>query len=320
VTAFRRLLPAAVLGLVSLAAFAQDFPTRPVKILVPYPPGGATDVTARLLAEQLTKKWGQAVFVENKAGVNGVIGTEVVANAEPDGYTIGFVASSHVVNPALYKQLPYKLTDLAPVMVTTQVQMGLVVNKDFPAKTVAELIALAKANPGKYNVATSGRGSNPEIWALAFDNMAGIKLQDVPYKGSGAAHPDLLGGRINVMFDAMPSVLPHIKSGAIRLLAVGGTKRSPYLPDTPTITESGLPGYSMASWAALIVPAKTPTAIVDKINRDVAAVLRDPAQKERLAGMMAEVLATSPSEAAAFMNSEEKRLTKLLKDVGVEPE
>lgn len=317
----RRLLLIAAAALCAPLAAAQDYPNRPVKIIVPYPVGGATDITARLVAERLTAKWpGAPVVVDNKPGVNGVIGTDSVAKSAPDGYTIGFVASSHVVNPSLYKKLPYALADFAPVTVTTQVQMALVVNPQLPVNSVQELVKYLKDNPGKVNVATSGRGSNPELWALAFQQMTGTKMGDIPYKGSGQAHPDLIGGRVQVMFDAVPSILPHVKSGNLKLLGVGGQKRSPFLPDTPTIAESGVPNFYFISWAAVIVPAKTPPAIVARLNKDIGDVLRDPALKDRLAGMSAEVIASSLPETVAMMDAEEKRLAKLIKDVGVEPE
>lgn len=320
-----RLAAALVLALAASAlpgaATAQEYPTKPVRILVPYPPGGASDVTARILADKLSKRWGgKAVFVENKAGANGVIGTETIARADPDGHTIGLVASSHVTNHALMKTVPYQLADMVPVTVTAQVQLGLVVNPGVPAGNVRELIAYAKANPDKLSVATSGRGSNPQLWALAFQQMTGTKMVDVPYKGSGAAHPDLLAGQTQVMFDAVAAVMPHVKAGKLRLLAVGGAKRSPFLPDTPTMVEAGVPGYVNASWGAIIAPARTPKAIIDRLNADIVAILNEPDTKERLAGLSAEVVANSPGEAAAFMNSEEARLSKLIRDVGITPE
>jgi len=320
----RTLVTAAVaLAAVALAgpAPAQEYPSKPVRILVPYPPGGASDVTARILADKLSKRWGgKPVFVENKAGANGVIGTDTIARAEPDGYTIGLVASSHVTNHALMKKVPYELADMVPITITAQVQLGLVVNPAVPANDVRALIAYAKANPGKLAVATSGRGSNPQLWALAFQQMTGTKMIDVPYKGSGAAHPDLLAGQTQLMFDAVAAVMPHVKAGKLRLLAVGGEKRSPFLPDTPTMQEAGVPGYVNASWGAVIAPAKTPKAIVDKLNADIVAILNEADTKERLAGLSAEVIANSPAEAAAFMRSEEVRLTKLIRDVGIQPE
>ena len=302
------------------AVSAQEYPTKPVRILVPYPPGGASDVTARVLADKLSKRWGKPVFVENKAGANGVIGTETIAHAEPDGHTMGLVASSHVTNHALMKSVPYALADMTPVTITAQVQLGLVVHPSVPASTVRELVAYAKANPDKLAVATSGRGSNPQLWALAFMQATGTKMVDVAYKGSAAAHPDLLSGQTQVMFDAVAAVMPHVKAGKLKLLAVGGAKRSPFLPDTPTRVEAGVPGYVNASWGAVIVPAKTPKAIVDRLNADIVAILNEPDTKERLAGLSAEVIANSPAEAAALMNSEEVRLTKLIKDVGIPPE
>ena len=318
----RRLLVVALAALaIAGPAVAQEYPTKPVRILVPYPPGGASDVTARIVADKLSKRWGgKPVFVENKAGANGVIGTETIARADPDGHTIGLVASSHVTNHALLKKVPYELSDMVPVTITAQVQLGLVVNPAVPANNVRELIAYAKANPNKLAVATSGRGSNPQLWALAFQQMTGTQMIDVPYKGSAAAHPDLLAGQTQVMFDAVAAVMPHVKAGKLRLLAVGGAKRSPFLPDTPTIQESGVPGYVNASWGAIIAPAKTPAAIIDKLNADIVAILNEPDTKERLAGLSAEVVANSPSEAAAFMKSEEQRLTKLIRDVGITPE
>jgi len=318
----RRLLVVALAALaIAGPAVAQEYPTKPVRILVPYPPGGASDVTARIVADKLSKRWGgKPVFVENKAGANGVIGTETIARADPDGHTIGLVASSHVTNHALLKKVPYELSDMVPVTITAQVQLGLVVNPAVPANNVRELIAYAKANPNKLAVATSGRGSNPQLWALAFQQMTGTQMIDVPYKGSAVAHPDLLAGQTQVMFDAVAAVMPHVKAGKLRLLAVGGAKRSPFLPDTPTIQESGVPGYVNASWGAIIAPAKTPAAIIDKLNADIVAILNEPDTKERLAGLSAEVVANSPSEAAAFMKSEEQRLTKLIRDVGITPE
>ena len=316
-----RLAAIAALAFAASAA-AQDYPQKPVRILVPYPPGGASDVTARVLADKLTKRWGNkaAVFVENKAGANGVIGTETIARAEPDGYTLGLVASSHVANPALFKKLPFALDEMAPVTMTAQVQLGLFVHPSVPANNVRELVAYLKANPNKVAVATSGRGSNPQLWALAFMQATGTQMIDVPYKGSGAAHPDLLAGQTQVMFDAVASAMPHVKAGKLKILAVGGEKRSPYLPEVPTMIESGVPGYAMASWGAVIVPAKTPKPIVDFLYREIAAVLSEPDVKERMAAMLAEVIANPPADAARIMNAEEARLTKLIRDVGLPPE
>jgi tripartite-type tricarboxylate transporter receptor subunit TctC len=313
---------AAALGATTGAqAQAPAYPSKPVRIMVPYPPGGASDVTARILADKLSRRWGgKPVFVENKAGANGVVGTETVARAEPDGHTLGLVASSHVTNHALMKKVPYEMSDMVPVTITAQVQLGLVVNPSLPVRNVQELIAYAKANPGKLSVATSGRGSNPQLWALAFQQMTGTQMVDVPYKGSSAAHPDLLSGQTQVMFDAVAAVMPHVKAGKLRLLAVGGARRSPFLPDVPTMQEAGVPGYVNASWGAVIAPARTPRALVERLNADIVAILNEPDTKERMAVLSAEVTASSAEDAAAYMRSEELRLTKLIRDVGIPPE
>ena len=315
-----RIVVAAMLVAASLAT-AQEFPAKSIRFVVPYAPGGASDVTARVLADKLQKRWGgKAVFVENKPGANGVVGTETIAHADPDGHTMGLVASSHVTNHALMKKVPYEMADLVPVTMTAQVQLGLVVHPSLPVNNVRELIDHLKANPGKVAVATSGRGSNPQLWALTFQRLTGTQMIDVAYKGSAAAHPDLLAGQTQVMFDAVASVLPHVKAGKLKLLAVGGEKRSPFLPDTPTMQEAGVPGYVMASWGAVIVPAKTPKALVDRLNRDIVAVLNEPDTRERLAALSAEVIGNTPAEAATTMNGEEARLTKLIRDVGIPPE
>ena len=313
---------AAALGAATgVRAQAPAYPSKPVRIMVPYPPGGASDVTARILADKLSRRWGgKAVFVENKAGANGVVGTETIARAEPDGHTLGLVASSHVTNHALMKKVPYEMADMVPVTITAQVQLGLVVNPSLPVRNVQELIAYAKANPGKLSVATSGRGSNPQLWALAFQQMTGTQMVDVPYKGSAAAHPDLLAGQTQVMFDAVAAVMPHVKAGKLRLLAVGGARRSPFLPDVPTMQEAGVPGYVNASWGAVIAPARTPRALIERLNADIVAILNEPDTKERLAVLSAEVTASSVEDAAAYMRSEEARLTKLIRDVGIPPE
>jgi tripartite-type tricarboxylate transporter receptor subunit TctC len=321
----RTLLAAAAVAALGAGASAQAqspaYPSKPVRIMVPYPPGGASDVTARILADKLSRRWGgRPVFVENKAGANGVVGTETVARADPDGHTLGLVASSHVTNHALMKKVPYELSDMVAVTITAQVQLGLVVNPALPVRNVQELIAYAKANPGKLSVATSGRGSNPQLWALAFQQMTGTQMVDVPYKGSSAAHPDLLSGQTQVMFDAVAAVMPHVKAGKLRLLAVGGARRSPFLPDVPTMQEAGVPGYVNASWGAVIAPARTPRALVERLNADIVAILNEPDTKERMAVLSAEVTASSAEDAAAYMRSEELRLTKLIRDVGIPPE
>ena len=207
-------------------AAAQDYPTRPVRIIVPYPVGGASDITARLVADKLSKKWGQGVVVENKAGANGIIGTEMIAKAPPDGYTLGLVASSHVGNPFSYKVVPFDtLNDLQPITQTANVQLGLVVNPALGVNSVAELVALLKSKPGKIDYASTGPGGNPHLFAELFMQLSGTQMTQIPYKGSSSAHPDLLAGNVQVMFDAVAAVTPHVKAGKLKLLAVCGARR-----------------------------------------------------------------------------------------------
>jgi tripartite-type tricarboxylate transporter receptor subunit TctC len=302
-------------------AQTADYPNRTVKIVVPYTPGGASDITARLLADRLGRKWNKPVVVENRAGASGMIGTDLVAKAEPDGYTLALVASSHVANQSLFKTVPYDtLKDFAPVTMTAQVQLALVVNADLPAKNVAELVALLKANPGKYNFASSGSGSNPQLFAEQFMQLSGTKMAHVPYKGSTAAHPDLLSGQVSVMFDAIASVLPHVKTGRLRMLAVCGAKRSPLLPDVPTLNESGVPGYAMASWGAILAPAKTPKPIVAKLHDDIVAALNEPEIRQRLADLGAEVIGNTPEQFQEQLTAETTRYATLIRAAGIQPE
>jgi tripartite-type tricarboxylate transporter receptor subunit TctC len=222
-----RVLLATLALAASAAATAQDYPNRPVKIIVPYPVGGASDITARLVADKLSKNWGQGVVVENKAGANGIIGTEMIAKAPPDGYTLGLIASSHVGNPFSYKHVPFDtLNDLQPIVQTANVQLGLVVNPSLGVNNVAELVALLKSKPGKIDYASTGPGGNPHLFAELFMQLSGTKMTQIPYKGSSSAHPDLLAGNVQVMFDAVAAVTPHVKAGRLKLLAVCGATRA----------------------------------------------------------------------------------------------
>jgi tripartite-type tricarboxylate transporter receptor subunit TctC len=322
------LCAAACVGLLAVSTigngvFAQtgDYPAKTVKIIVPYTPGGASDITARLLADRLSQKWSKPVVVENRAGASGMIGTDLVAKAEPDGYTLALIASSHVANQSLFKKVSYDtLKDFAPVTMTAQVQLALVVNPDLPVKNVTELVALLKASPGKYNFASSGSGSNPQLFAEQFMQLSQTSMMHVPYKGSTAAHPDLLSGQVSVMFDAIASVLPHVKAGRLRLLAVCGAKRSALLPDTPTLAEAGVPGYAMASWGGVLVPAKTPKVVVAKLHADIVAALNEPAIRQRLADLGAEVIGNTPEQFQEILVSETARYATLIRAAGIQPE
>ncbi|MDO9403744.1 MAG: tripartite tricarboxylate transporter substrate binding protein [Polaromonas sp.] len=310
-----------VLSAASAGVWAQAWPQKPVKIIVPYTVGGASDITARLIADRLTTSLGQPVTVENRAGASGIIGTEAVAKAPPDGYTLAFVASSHVVNKALFPKLPFDpIRDFAPITQTANVQLVMVVPETLPARSVAEFIALAKARPGTMSYASSGAGSNPQFFAEMFKQAAGIDLLHVPYKGSTAAHADLVAGRTQVMFDALASVGPHIKNGKLRVLAVAGPARSSLMPDVPAIAEAGLPGFGATSWGALLAPAGTPRPVIDRLQKESALILNSPDIKERLGTLGAEVVASTPAQLADLMKREEARYSKMVRDLNITPE
>lgn len=317
----RRTLIAGLGATVLAPARAQEFPSKPIRLIVPYPPAGASDITARLIAEKLSKKYGTQVVVDNKAGANGVIGTELIARAAPDGYTIGLVASSHVGNPYSYKRVPFDtLNDLLPVTQTANVQLGVAVHPKLNVNSVRELVALLKAQPGKVDYASTGPGGNPHLFAEVFMQLSETKMNHIPYKGSSAAHPDLLSGEVQVMFDAVAALTPHVKAGRVKLLAVCGDKRAALWPDVPTLDEAGVKGYGMYSWGGIITPAKVPRSLIDKLNRDIVEALRSPEVRERLTQLGAEVVAGTPEQFDALLRSETVRYAKLIKDAGIVPE
>lgn len=312
----------AVAMLIPVASQAQAWPERPIRIIVPYTPGGASDITARILADRMSVKFGQPVTVDNRAGASGVIGTEAVAKASPDGYTLVFVASSHVVNKALFGNLSYDpIKSFAPITQTANVQLVMVVPATLGVNTVAEFIALAKAKPGTLSYASSGSGSNPQFFAEMFKQLTDLDLQHVPYKGSTAAHADLLAGRTHLMFDALAAVGPHVKSGRLKLLAVASPNRSVLLPDVPTVSEaSGRAGYGATSWGALLAPAGTPKTVIGRLHQESVVILNSPDVKERLGSMGAEVVASTPQQLAELMAREEARYTKLVLDLKIKPD
>ena len=270
---------------------AQAFPTKPVRIIVPAPPGGAIDVIARLLADRLTTAWGQSVLVENKPGGSQIIGTDIVAKSAPDGYNLVIVPSSHAINPVLFKKLPYdSIKDFSFVVQTHVVPLLLAVANSVPAKNVGELMAYARANPSKLSYASSGQGSSLHVAAELFRSMTDTKILHVPYKGSSAAHPDLIAGRTSMIFDTITAILPHVKSGAVRGLAVTTLKRASIAPDIPTIAESGLPGYDANSWGGIVAPGGTPKEVVDTLNAAINKILLSPDVGARLANVGIEVI------------------------------
>lgn len=305
----RSVLRFALLGCLAMAggAAAQEgFPTRPVTLVVPFPAGGSTDLVARVVAEKMSQELGQQVIVENKGGAGGNLGSASVAKADPDGYTIlmGTVAT-HALNPAIYKKMPYDaVTDFAPISLLVTVPNVLVVNNDLPVQNVQELIALLKAEPGKYSYASSGNGTPLHLSGELFKTMAGVDMVHIPYKGAGPALTDLLGGHVQIMFDNLPSSTGYIKEGRLRGLGVTTAERAASMPDLPTIAESGLPGYETYTWNALFAPAGTPPAVVERLNAAAVAALADPAVTTKLQGFGATVVASTPAALGEHVKAE----------------
>ena len=303
-----RLVTAGVFACIGTVASAQGFPSKPVKIVVPNPPGGASDIIARVMAEKLQERWGQPVLVENRPGASTIIGSDYVAKSAPDGYTLLQMTLTHPLNATLQKKLPYdSVKDFVGVAKTNRSPMVLAVHPSVPFKTVAELIAYAKANPGKLNYASAGNGTAQHLLAEMFKNMAGVDIVHVPYKGSTAAHPDLLAGQVSMMFDTIPAIRPHITSGRVKALAVAGANHSPMLPGVPTVAEAGLPGFDAGSWGGLLAPAKTPADVLAKINADINAVLALPDVKERLTAQGLELDSSTPEGFDKFVQNETTR-------------
>ena len=314
-TAFSRVC-GVVLLLAAQAAAAQGYPSRPIRIVVPFPPGGASDVTARLLGEKFMGTWGANVVVDNRTGATGIIGTDIVAKAAPDGHTLGMVALSFAVNPSIHN-LPYDARkDFTYITIVASNPLALVVNNTVPARSVKELIELAKAKPDDLTYASSGTGSSPHMTAELFKLMAGVRITHVPYKGSTAAHPDLIGGRVNLMFDPVAAVLPHLRSGRLRALGVTSKHRSAELPDVPAIAET-VANYESTSWVLLMGPAKLPPAIVARLNKETLRTLTLPDVRERLARLGSDPVGTSPGEARSFVLAELEKWAKTVKAAGI---
>jgi tripartite-type tricarboxylate transporter receptor subunit TctC len=307
---------AGALMLPSLLA-AQDYPSRAVKIIVPFPAGGTADVMPRVFAEWLAKKWGQPVVVENRTGAAGNIGAEAVAKAEPDGYTLlSAPPPPLVINQNLYPKLGFDPAEFVPIVIMGRVPNALVVNAKLPFNNVADVIAYAKANPGKLTSATQGNGTTSHLTSELFQLMAGVKFQHVPYRGSAPALTDLTAGSVDLMFDNLGVSLALVKGGQLKLLAVATPKRMAALPDVPTIAET-LPGFESAAWYAIVAPPKTPASVVDKINADVNEALRQGDIIARLAQLSAEPIGGSPQETAAYMREEVERWHKVIKAANV---
>jgi tripartite-type tricarboxylate transporter receptor subunit TctC len=290
-------------------AHAQAYPSKPIRLVVPYAPGGGTDIISRAVALELSKTLGQAVNVDNRPGAGGNLGAEIVAKSAPDGYTLLTSASSlHGITPFLYKKLNYDPNkDLAPVIVLAGFANVLVVNPSVPAHSVKDVIALAKAQPGKLSCASSGSGSTIHMSCEMFKHILGLDITHVPYKGSGPALTDLMGGQVNMMFDNIPSSITHIRSGKLRALATTGPKRAASLPDLPTILETGVPGYESTAWFGLVVPAGTPRDIVGRLNAEGQKATRAPEFVKRMTDLGYEIIGGTPEQMAAMIQDEYRR-------------
>ncbi|MGH8639667.1 MAG: tripartite tricarboxylate transporter substrate binding protein [Burkholderiales bacterium] len=310
------LVLAAALGAAS-AIGAENYPVRPIRMIIPSGAGGITDILGRVLAQKLTESLGQQVIVDNRPGASGIIGSQIVAKSAPDGYTLLMVYPSHTVNQSLYRDIPYDTAKaFAPITMVSAVAPVLIVSSQSPARTMRELIDLAKAKPGALNHASLGSGSTSHLTMEMFKAAAGIRMNHVPYKGSPAAHADLMGGQVPVMFDAIPAVLPHIKSGKLRGLGIGTLARSPFLPDLPTIADSGYPGFEAVGWIGIVAPAKTPEAILNKLNAEIVRMLKDPDVKQRLDTLAFTPVGGTRAEFAAFIKSEIAKWGKAVKASG----
>ena len=315
-----RLLAAAALVISSLTAQAQSWPSKPVRMIVPFPPGGTTDIVARSLGAELQKMWGQPVVVENRAGAGGNVGADAVAKSPNDGYTLLMgTVGTHSIKAALFAQSGNKMPfdpvkDFVPITLAAGVPNVMVIHPSVPASSVNDFIAYAKANPGKMNMASSGNGTSIHLTGELFKTMTGTYMVHLPYRGSAPAVSDLLAGNTNVMFDNLPSALPHIKSGRLKALAVTSRVRSPALPNTPTIEEAAnLKGFDASSWFGLFAPAGTSRAIVDKIQADVAKALAVPEVRERFVAQGAQPGGTTPDQFAAFIRGETEKWAKVVK-------
>ncbi len=314
--------PAFVLAaLLASGALAQPFPSKPVHIVVAFPPGGGTDIVARLLAPRLAEAWGQQVIVDNRAGASGVIGTEFAARSAPDGATLFLGTLGNLaVNQHLYPKMTVDpLRDFAPVTQVVAVHFVMVANPSVPARNVSELIALAKAEPGKINYSSSGPGGAPHLAGELFKSMARVDIVHVPYKGSAPSFTDLLGGRVAFTCDSLVQALPYVRDGRLRALAVLGAARTPLLPEVPTVGET-LPGYELTNWFGLVAPAATPRDTVARIHADVVKVLRDPAVAEKLSGMGATAIGNAPAEFGAAMRADSEKWGRLIREANIKAE
>jgi tripartite-type tricarboxylate transporter receptor subunit TctC len=301
---------------------AKDYPSRPVRIIAQFQPGTTTDIIARLIGQRLTEAWGQQVVIDNRAGAGGVVGTEIGAKATPDGYTLTMgVSGAFGIAPGLYAKLPYDVVrDFAPITnVVTQAQV-LIASTAVPAKSVTEVVEMAKAKPGALNYASVGAGTATHLTMEMLQSFAKVRLNHIPFKGSPAAHIELIGGQVHFMFDGLPAALPQIRSGKLRGIAVSTAQRQQYAPDLPTVAQSGYPGFDAAGWAGLVAPAKTPAPILDKLNREMVRIINTPETRERLIGMGFNPVGDTRAQYAEFIKAEIAKWRRVVNDAGVKVE
>ncbi|MEY4123919.1 MAG: hypothetical protein RLZZ278_1069 [Pseudomonadota bacterium] len=309
------------LALITSMLWAQSWPTKPVRMIIAFPPGGPTDLVSRVLAQKLSEQLGQQVIVDNKPGAGGNIAAELAARAAPDGYTIFYNTSAIVIGPALYGKVNYDtLKDFAPVLLTASVPMVLVVNPQLPARSVKEFVDLAKTRSGALNYSSSGTGTITHLASAMMSTQTGIQTQHIPYKGSAPGLVDLASGQTQFMIDTINTVLPYVRDNRLRGLAVTSAKRSPLLPDLPTLAEAGISGFEAAAWQGIVVPTGTPNEIVQKLNAEVNKALMHPDIRSRLAAQGADILGGTPAEYAAYLRSEMPRWAKAVKDSGAKAE
>lgn len=314
---------AAVLATITASiSCAQAFPSKPVTVVVPFSPGGGTDIGARLIAQKLTAKWGQSVVVENRAGAGGLVGADLVAKAKPDGYTllVGNVGTQ-AINQSLYTKMPYNAdTAFAPISMIAELPFVMLVGPSVPSKTPKEFVALAKADAGKRTYASSGQGGSPHLTAEIFQTATGVKLTHVPYKGGGPAVTDLMAGHVDVLFASILEGSGHVKAGKLKALAISSAVRSPALPDVPTLAEAGIPGSESGSWIAMFAPAGTPQAIIDKIAADIKEAVALADTRDRLVSQGATPMSTTPAELQAIIDRDRIRYGKVIAERGIKVE
>lgn len=313
-----RLACVLVLSACAIPTLAQTYPSRPIRYIVPQAPGGSSDTLARMITQRVAEGLGQPLVVDNRPGATGVIGAEVVARANPDGHTLLQVATSHATNPAMQAKLPYDtVRDFAPISLLSQQPNLWLVHPTLPVRNIKELIAYAKAKPGELNFASSGTGGSQHLAGELLKGMARIEMTHIPYKGSPPALVDLLAGRVPLMTSTMPPALPHIKTGKVRVLAVTSAKRSPALPDVPTVAESGVPGYEAIAWQGLVAPAGTPRPVMARINTEFVKVLKQPDITAKLGEQGYETVASTPDWFAQYIKSEVVKWTRVIKAAGL---